>query len=49
MFVDPESGLPTRLGVRFLPDGSKERYGKKSGKGYGVIGVAKQGRAASKV
>lgn len=49
MFVDPDSGLPTRLGVRFLPDGTKERYGKKSGKGYGVIGVAKKGRSASKV
>jgi large subunit ribosomal protein L24 len=37
MFIDPSTGQPTRLGVRFLADGSKERYAKKSGKGAGVI------------
>lgn len=40
MLVDPESGKPTRLGVRYLADGSKERYAKKSGKGLGLIGPA---------
>lgn len=31
MLVDPATGKPTRLGVRYLPDGSKELYAKKSG------------------
>ena len=35
--LDPESGKPTRLGVRYLADGSKERYAKKSGKSMGTI------------
>jgi large subunit ribosomal protein L24 len=30
MFVDPATNAPTRVGVRFLPDGSKELYAKKS-------------------
>ncbi len=29
--IDPTSGKPTRVGVRYLPDGSKELYAKKSG------------------
>lgn len=37
MFVDPTTGGPTRLGVRYLADGTKERYCKKSGKGLGII------------
>lgn len=31
MLVDPSSGKATRVGVRFLTDGSKERFAKKSG------------------
>jgi large subunit ribosomal protein L24 len=31
MFVDPAQNVPTRVGVRYLPDGSKELYAKKSG------------------
>lgn len=31
MLVDPGTGRPTRLGVRYLADGSKELYAKKSG------------------
>ena len=31
MHVDPQSGLPTRVGFRFLEDGSKVRFSKKSG------------------
>ncbi len=31
MLVDPASGKATRVGVRFLTDGSKERFAKKSG------------------
>lgn len=29
--VDPSTNKPTRVGVRYLPDGSKERFAKKSG------------------
>src|SRR5213080_1921437 len=31
MLVDPSSGKPTRVGVRYLADGTKELYAKKSG------------------
>jgi large subunit ribosomal protein L24 len=31
MLIDPATGKPTRVGVRFLPDGSKELFAKKSG------------------
>jgi large subunit ribosomal protein L24 len=31
MLVDPATNQPTRVGVRYLPDGSKELYAKKSG------------------
>jgi large subunit ribosomal protein L24 len=30
MLVDPATNKPTRVGVRYLPDGSKELYSKKS-------------------
>jgi large subunit ribosomal protein L24 len=39
--VDPETDEPTRVGVRYLPDGSKERYAKKSGASLGQIGPPK--------
>jgi len=29
--IDPTTGRPTRLGVRYIDDGSKELYAKKSG------------------
>ena len=29
--VDPSTNKPTRLGVRYLPDGTKELYAKRSG------------------
>jgi large subunit ribosomal protein L24 len=35
--VDPSTGKPTRVGVRLLPDGSKERFSKKSGTSMGKI------------
>ena len=31
MFVDPAKNVATRVGVRYLADGSKELYAKKSG------------------
>jgi large subunit ribosomal protein L24 len=37
MLIDPSSGKPTRIGVRYLDDGSKERYAKKSGASLGKI------------
>jgi len=37
MLVCPQSNKPTRVGVRYLPDGSKERYSKKSGVSMGAI------------
>jgi large subunit ribosomal protein L24 len=30
MMIDPTTNSPTRVGVRYLPDGSKELYSKKS-------------------
>jgi large subunit ribosomal protein L24 len=41
MLVDPGTNKPTRVGVRILSDGSKERYAKKSGASLGKIGKAK--------
>jgi large subunit ribosomal protein L24 len=35
--VDPSTGKPTRVGVRLLADGSKERFSKKSGTSMGKI------------
>ena len=37
MFFDEGSGKPTRMGVRYLDDGSKERYAKRTGKAIDVI------------
>ncbi len=31
MLIDPQTNKPTRVGVRYLADGSKELYAKKSG------------------
>lgn len=42
MLICPETGKRTRVGVRFLADGSKERYAKKSGASMGVIAPAKE-------
>ena len=41
MLVDPTTGKPTRVGTRFLDDGSKERYAKKSGASLGKIAPAR--------
>ena len=45
LVVDPTSGEPTRMGVRYLDDGSKERYAKKSGTSLGQIAPARQSYA----
>ena len=39
--IDPRSSEPTRIGVRYLDDGTKERYAKKSGASLGEISPPK--------
>lgn len=46
MLICPQTGKRTRLGVRFLPDGSKERYAKVSGVSLGVIAPPKAAYAS---
>lgn len=41
MLIDPSSGKPTRVGVRYLADGSKERFAKSSGASLGRIAPAR--------
>ncbi len=43
--VCPQTGKPTRIGVRFLPDGTKERYSKKSGATISVVAPARVSNA----
>ncbi|TWU45964.1 50S ribosomal protein L24 [Novipirellula aureliae] len=45
MLVDPTTGKPTRIGVRFLKDGSKERFAKKSGTTLDKIAPARSRHA----
>ncbi|TWT83687.1 50S ribosomal protein L24 [Planctomycetes bacterium CA13] len=45
MLIDPSTGNPTKVGVRFLADGSKERFAKKSGTSIGKIAPARAGHA----
>lgn len=47
MVICPKTGQPTRLGVRYLADGSKERFAKKSGASMGQIAPPRE-RYASK-
>ena len=42
MLICPESGKRTRVGVRYLADGSKERFAKCSGASLGVIAPPKK-------
>ncbi len=48
MLICPQTGKRTRLGVRFLADGSKERFAKKSGVSLGAIAPAKSAHAKKK-
>ena len=41
MLVDPSTGSKTRVGVRHLDDGKKERYAKASGASLGLIAPAR--------
>ncbi|EMI57904.1 50S ribosomal protein L24 [Rhodopirellula sallentina] len=45
LIVDPTDGKPSRIGLRYLPDGSKERFAKKSGASLGQVAPAKASRA----
>ncbi len=47
MLLCPKTGKRTRVGVRYLPDGSKERYAKASGESLGVITPPKARYAGS--
>jgi large subunit ribosomal protein L24 len=46
MAVCPRTGKPTRIGYRYLKDGSKERYAKVSGESMGVISPARKAYAS---
>lgn len=48
MLIDPSTGKPTRVGVRFLDDGSKERFAKKSGASLGKIAPPRAQHAKQK-
>ncbi|TWU32939.1 50S ribosomal protein L24 [Novipirellula artificiosorum] len=48
MLVDPTTGTPTKVGVRFLADGSKERFAKKSGATLGKIAPARAAHVTKK-
>ncbi|MEL7497249.1 MAG: 50S ribosomal protein L24 [Planctomycetota bacterium] len=41
MLVCPKSNKPTRIGYRYLPDGSKERFARVSGESLGEIAPPK--------
>ncbi len=41
LVIDPKLDKPTRVGFRVLPDGTKERYAKKSGESLGVVSKGK--------
>lgn len=44
--IDPSTNRPTRIGYRFLPDGRKEMYAKKTGTTLRVISPARARHAA---
>jgi large subunit ribosomal protein L24 len=45
MLICPKTSKPTRVGYRYLDDGSKERYAKCSGASLGVISPPRPGHA----
>jgi large subunit ribosomal protein L24 len=42
MLVDPNSDKPTRVGVRVLKDGSRERYSKRGGASLGAVSAIRK-------
>lgn len=45
MLICPRTNRPTRVGVRYLADGTKERYSKASGASLGQIAPAREAYA----
>jgi large subunit ribosomal protein L24 len=43
--IDPSTNKPTRLGVRYLPDGTKELYAKRSGTTIRALSKARKAYA----
>ena len=41
MLICPKTNQPTRVGVRYLKDGSKERFAKTSGESMGIVSPPK--------
>src|SRR6478672_1625721 len=48
MLIDPKAGIPTRVGVRYTADGTKELYAKKSGTTIRTLAKANPKYAAKK-
>lgn len=48
MMIDPVKNEPTRVGVRYAPDGSKELYAKKSGTRLRILSKPNPKYAAKK-
>lgn len=48
MMIDPVKNAPTRVGIRYAPDGSKELYAKKSGTRLRVLSKPNAKYAAAK-
>lgn len=47
MLICPKTKKPTRIGYRYLPDGSKERFARVSGESLGQISPRKESYAKS--
>ena len=45
MLIDPVKGVPTRVGVRYLSDGSKERFSKATGTPMGKVAPPRKAHA----
>jgi len=48
MLICPQTGKPTRVGMRYLSDGSKERYSKRSGAPMGKVSKPREAYADQK-
>ena len=46
--IDPQTNTPTRVGTRYLPDGTKELYAKKSGARIRILSKPNPKYATSK-
>lgn len=46
MALCPKTNKPTRIGFRYLKDGSKERYAKVSGESMGIVSPPKKAYAS---